>query len=210
MEDFKMPKTNERFQNVTEWMGIPFARADRFGKPELLPFDESLPYCTKGAAPFQDGNTSWLETESGISEDCLNLNVWVPKDQAEKPLPVVVYVYGGGWTSGANCQTVCDASGLAATGRVIGVSINYRLGAFGWLQLAQFGGKLKDATNLGLQDIIAALKWVRENIRYFGGDPNNVTLTGHSGQKGLLGADAADVCGGVAGAVVVLPPADHL
>ncbi|MGT2784026.1 carboxylesterase family protein [Streptococcus merionis] len=175
-----MSKLNATFPNVEEWLGIPYAKAERFQKPTLLNFDPSKKYDKKGFAPLQAGDTSWLEADTGFSEDCLNLNVWAPVDRGDELLPVVIYIYGGGWVLGSNGQTTSNAAGLAATGRVIGVSINYRLGPFGWLSLAQFGGKLKDATNLGLQDMITALKWVKENIATFGGDPNNVTLTGHS------------------------------
>ena len=146
----------------------------------FIAIQSKLTYDKKGAAPFQTTNTSWLEADNGVSEDCLNLNVWTPENSGEKPLPVVVYIYGGGFEAGANTQTTSNASGLAATGRVIGVSINYRLGAFGWLSLSQYGGVFSDTTNLGIQDIITALKWVKENIVQFGGDPNNVTVTGHS------------------------------
>ncbi|KDQ70006.1 carboxylesterase family protein [Streptomyces sp. NTK 937] len=165
---------------VRSWLGIPYATADRFRSPKVVPFDPDLPYDQKGPAPLQAGDTSWLEADNGFSEDCLNLNVWAPADAGGKPLPVIVYVFGGGWMLGANTQTTSNASGLAATGRAIGVSLNYRLGPFGWLSLSQYGGALAEASNLGLQDIIAALQWVRENIARFGGDPNNVTVTGHS------------------------------
>jgi para-nitrobenzyl esterase len=181
---------------VRSWLGIPYATAERFRKPELLPFNLDLPYDQKGPAPLQAGDTSWLEADNGVSEDCLNLNVWAPEDASDEPLPVVVYIFGGGWMLGANTQTTSNASGLAATGRAVGVSINYRLNAFGWLSLSQYGGELKDATNLGLQDIITALRWVRENIARFGGDPDNVTVTGHSAGAystlSLLAAPSAD------------------
>ncbi len=181
---------------VRSWLGIPFATAERFRRPTLLPFNTGLPYDQKGPAPLQAGDTSWLEADDGFSEDCLNLNVWAPEDAGDEPLPVVVYVFGGGWMLGANTQTTSNASGLAATGRAIGVSINYRLGAFGALSLSQYGGALAEATNLGLQDLIAALRWVQENIARFGGDPNNVTVTGHSAGAfsalALLAAPSAD------------------
>jgi para-nitrobenzyl esterase len=181
---------------VRSWLGIPFATAERFHRPVLLPFNPDLTYDQKGPAPLQAGATSWLEADNGFSEDCLNLNVWAPKDAGNELLPVVVYIFGGGWVLGANTQTTSNASGLAATGRAIGVSLNYRLGPFGWLSLSQYGGELKDATNLGLQDIITALQWVRENIAQFGGDPNNVTVTGHSAGAfsalSLLAAPSAD------------------
>ena len=181
---------------VRSWLGIPYAAAERFRRPVLLPFDPDRPYDQKGPAPLQAGDTSWLEADNGFSEDCLNLNVWAPEHTGDEPLPVVVYVFGGGWMLGANTQTTSNASGLAATGRAIGVSLNYRLGPFGWLSLSQYGGALAEASNLGLQDIIAALRWVRENIARFGGDPDNVTVTGHSAGAfsalSLLAAPSAD------------------
>jgi para-nitrobenzyl esterase len=181
---------------IRSWLGIPFATAERFRRPVLLPFNPDLPYDQKGPAPLQAGDTSWLEADNGFSEDCLNLNVWAPADTGDQPLPVIVYIFGGGWMLGANTQTTSNASGLAATGRAIGVSINYRLGPFGWLSLSQYGGALAEATNLGLQDIIAALQWVKENIARFGGDPDNVTVTGHSAGAystlSLLAAPSAD------------------
>jgi para-nitrobenzyl esterase len=187
--------TNSNTQPVRSWLGIPYATAKRFRSPVLLPFDPDLPYDHYGPAPFQAGDTSWLEAKNGIGEDCLNLNVWAPEG-IDEPLPVVVYIFGGGWMMGANTQTTSNASGLAATGRVIGVSINYRLGAFGALSLSQYGGALAEATNLCLQDIIAALKWVQTNIARFGGDPGKVTITGHSAGAfnalALLAATSAD------------------
>ena len=181
---------------VRSWLGIPYATADRFRSPKVVPFHPELPYDQKGPAPLQAGDTSWLEADNGFSEDCLNLNVWAPADAGDAPLPVIVYVFGGGWMLGANTQTTSNASGLAATGRAVGVSLNYRLGAFGALSLSQYGGALAEATNLGLQDIIAALRWVKENIARFGGDPNNVTVTGHSAGSfsalSLLAAPSAD------------------
>ncbi|MDF9749659.1 carboxylesterase family protein [Arthrobacter sp. ES3-54] len=172
--------TAEQGAAVRSWLGIPYATADRFRSPKVRPFDPDLPYDQKGPAPLQAGDTSWLEADNGFSEDCLNLNVWAPVDASDKPLPVIVYIFGGGWMLGANTQTTSNASGLAATGRAISVSLNYRLGPFGWLSLSQYGGALAEATNLGLKDIIAALQWVQDNIAQFGGDPNNVTVTGHS------------------------------
>lgn len=183
-------------QAVRSWLGIPYATAERFGKPTLIPFNPGLLYDQKGAAPFQAGNTSWLEADNGLSEDCLNLNVWAPQDAPDKPLPVIVYIYGGGFEVGANTQTTSNASGLAATGHAIGVSLNYRLGSLGWLSLSQYGGKFSDTTNLGIQDIITALEWVKLNITSFGGDPHNVTVTGHSAgaycATALIAAPAAD------------------
>lgn len=194
-----MPDTGSAQRNehaVRSWLGIPFAAAERFRRPTLVPFDSDLPYDEKGPAPLQAGDTSWLEADNGFSEDCLNLNVWAPEDAGDEPLPVIVYIFGGGWVLGANTQTTSNASGLAATGRAVGVSLNYRLGPFGWLSLSQYGGALEEATNLGLQDIVTGLRWVRENIARFGGDPDNITVSGHSAGAfsalGLLAAPSAD------------------
>lgn len=181
---------------IRSWLGVPFATAERFHSPVLLPFNPDVPYDQKGPAPLQAGAPTWLEADNGFSEDCLNLNVWAPEHAADEPLPVIVYIYGGGFEMGANTQTTSNASGLAATGRAVGVSLNYRLGPFGWLSLSHYGGALEDATNLAIQDIITALRWVRENIARFGGDPNNVTVTGLSAgaysATALLAASAAD------------------
>jgi para-nitrobenzyl esterase len=188
--------TDTASHSTRSWLGIPYATAERFRRPALLPFNPALRYDQKGPAPLQAGDTSWLEADNGFSENCLNLNVWAPEDAGDEPLAVIVYVFGGGFELGANTQTTSNASGLAATGRAIGVSLNYRLGPFGWLSLSQYGGVFADATNLGLQDIITALQWVQENIAHFGGDPRNVTVTGHSAGAystiGLLAAPAAD------------------
>jgi para-nitrobenzyl esterase len=128
--------TDTAAHSIRSWLGIPYATAERFRRPTLLPFNPGLPYDQKGPAPLQAGDTSWLEADNGFSEDCLNLNVWAPENVGDEPLPVVVYIFGGGWMLGANTQTTSNASGLAATGRAVGVSINYRLGPFGWLSLS--------------------------------------------------------------------------
>ncbi len=89
--------------------------------------------------------------------------MWAPEQPAGDALPVAVYIYGGGFEYGANTQITSNASGLAASGRVVSVSINYRLGALGAVSLSQYGGRLAEAGNLGLQDVIAAPAWVKQN-----------------------------------------------
>ncbi|MCX5370102.1 carboxylesterase family protein [Streptomyces sp. NBC_00103] len=180
---------------VRSWWGIPYATAERYRRPVVADFDPDRPYDRKGVVSVQPDSGDWLEADSGMGEDCLNLNVWAPEQPADKALPVTVYIHGGGFEYGANTQITSNASGLAATGRVVGVSVNYRLGALGALSLSQYGGRLAEAGNLCLQDVIAALTWIKRNIAHFGGDPDNVTVYGHSGGAyatfGLLGAASA-------------------
>ncbi|MCB2353021.1 carboxylesterase family protein [Clostridium estertheticum] len=174
-----MSNINKKFSNVDEWLSVSYGKAERFQKAKKVPFDPSQPYDKKGPVSIQMADASWVKSDRGFSEDCLNLNIWAPVGRKE-PLPVVVYIHGGGWTYGGNTDDTSDMSGLVSSGKVIGVSINYRLGALGWLSLSQYGGALKDATNLGMTDIVIALEWIHENIDKFGGDSNQVTLTGHS------------------------------
>ena len=181
---------------VRSWSGIPFATAERYRRPVVADFDPDRPYDRKGVVSVQPDSGDWLEADSGMGEDCLNLNVWAPGQPTGKALPVAVYIHGGGFEYGANTQITSNAAGLAASGRVVSVSVNYRLGALGALSLSQYGGRLAEASNLGLQDVIAALAWVKQNIASFGGDPDDVTVFGHSAGAysalGLLGASSAD------------------
>lgn len=128
-----------------------------------------------------------------VSEDSLSLNVWRSTEPSSDALPVLVYVPGGGFTTGSGALPLYDGEALASRGEVITVTINYRLGVLGFLShpdLAEETGR--DASgNYGVLDQIAALEWVRDNIASFGGDPNRVTVAGESagGQSAcILGA----------------------
>jgi para-nitrobenzyl esterase len=119
--------------------------------------------------------------DAGGSEDCLSLNVWVPTQASPAKLPVMVWIYGGGFQAGGTSEQRQDGSVLAQQGVVV-VSMNYRLGIFGFFthpELATESGR-NSAGNYGLLDQVAALQWVRENIAQFGGDPGNVTIFGES------------------------------
>ncbi len=114
-----------------------------------------------------------------MSEDCLNLNIWAPKDAHNAP--VFFWIYGGGLWAGSNQDPLYDGASLAKQG-VIVVAINYRLGALGWLALPALSAESPDGVsgNYGLLDQIAALRWVKSNISAFGGDAANVTIAGES------------------------------
>lgn len=114
-------------------------------------------------------------------EDCLTLNVWVPNVDSGTRLPVLVWVHGGAFEYGAGSSAMYNGAHLAASGSVIVVTFNYRLGALGCVQLCDIDNpRLAADSNLALRDQIAALQWVRDNIASFGGDPSRVTVGGDS------------------------------
>jgi para-nitrobenzyl esterase len=169
---------------VCVFRGIPYARPPvgplRFRVPERPEAWQGTREARSfGSASAQDRS---LATDIGNrSEDCLYLNVWTPAaDKAKRP--VMVWIHGGGFTSGSSAQELYDGTELAARGGVVVVSLNYRLGVLGFGYLRDvLGDKGRDLpANLGLRDQLAALRWVRDNIAEFGGDPENVTLFGES------------------------------
>ena len=123
---------------------------------------------------------------ANANEDCLTLNVFTPRLGAAAKLPVIVWIHGGGNVDGASSDY--DASRLASLGQAVIVTINYRLGLFGWLANPALDAEGHPFANYGLLDQQAALKWVKDNISGFGGDPGNVTLGGQS--AGSVDAEA--------------------
>lgn len=137
--------------------------------------------------PFDD----MVFRDPGQSEDCLNLNVWAPAKHKGK-LPVMVWIYGGGFTGGATSEPRQDGEHLAHKG-VIVVSMNYRLGIFGFFVSPELAAESPEhaAGNYGLMDQTAALRWVQKNIKRFGGDPKNVTIFGESAGAESVSAQMA-------------------
>ena len=119
---------------------------------------------------------------SSMSEDCLNLNVWTPALRDGGKRPVMVWFHGGAYNTGTSNMNLNDGVRLSHRGNVVVVTVNHRLNVFGYLFLAQFRKfEFIESGNIGMLDLILALKWVRDNITEFGGDPNNVTIFGQSG-----------------------------
>ena len=115
-----------------------------------------------------------------MSEDCLTLNVGTPEAPATEPLPVMVFIHGGGYFLGSSATPIYDGAAMARRGCVY-VSVNYRLGALGCVDLSSLSTPLTTIdSNLYLRDLVLALQWVRDNIAEFGGDPGNVTIFGES------------------------------
>ena len=122
------------------------------------------------------------EEGTKMSEDCLHLNVWTPGLRDGKKRPVMVWFHGGGYNSWSCNIDLYDGVNLCRKGDVVVVTVNHRLNGFGFLYLAELGGKeFAESGNAGMLDLVLALKWVKENIAEFGGDPDNVTIFGESG-----------------------------
>ncbi len=127
-----------------------------------------------GLDPAKPGTT--------ISEDCLHLNVWTPGLRDGKKRPVLVYFHGGAYSNGSVNEDLYDGEHLCQRGDVVVVTVNHRLNVFGYLYLAELGGKeFAESGNAGQLDLVLALQWVRDNISEFGGDPGCVTIFGQSG-----------------------------
>ncbi len=125
-----------------------------------------------------------LNRQTEVSEDCLTVNVFTPGlDDGQRP--VMVWMHGGGFSVGSGNYLLYDGTNLAKKEDVVVVSVNHRLNIFGFLHLADIGGsKWAESTNVGVQDLVAALQWVKDNIENFGGDPDRVTIFGQSGGGG--------------------------
>src|SRR5215813_740669 len=142
-----------------------------------------------GAAPAQPPAAAAPPREPARSEDCLYLNVWTSAKAANDKRPVMLWIYGGGFTGGSGGMAWYDGENLAAKGPVI-VTMNYRLGSLGFFahpDLAKETGH-SGSGNYGMMDAIAALQWVKRNIGAFGGDPNKVTVAGESAGAIMVGA----------------------
>jgi para-nitrobenzyl esterase len=172
---------------VNRWRAIPYARPPvgplRLRAPQPVEAWPGVRYChgLGYCAPQQRKYTIVAPGKyQPMSEDCLTLNVVTPKRAADHPLPVMVFIHGGGYFMGTSATPIYDGAALARKGCVY-VSVNYRLGALGCLDLSSLSNK--DITfddNLFLRDLVMALRWVRDNIAVFGGDPDSVTIFGES------------------------------
>ncbi len=191
------------YDGLRVFKGIPYARAKRFHAP-------APPEPWEGV--FDAGNYGFVcpllstERPNGelhvphrywpMDENCQNLNVWTPGlDDARRP--VLVWLHGGGYEAGSAIEQIAyDGANMSREGDVVVVSVNHRLNLLGYFDLSDYGPEYVNSGNAGGDDIIAALRWVRDNIAVFGGDPGNVTVFGQSGGGAkvttLLQSPAAD------------------
>ena len=175
--------------------GIPYAAAGRFQAPHAVTAWENVFDATsfgyvcpllqqeRPSGELMVPHRYWL-----MDENCQNLNVWTPGLDNQKR-PVLVWLHGGGFSAGSAIEQLAyEGENMSRLGNVVVVSINHRLNILGYMDLSDYGKKYEDSGNAGGNDIIAALRWIRENIAGFGGDPENVTVFGQSGGGGKVTA----------------------
>jgi para-nitrobenzyl esterase len=190
-------RTSLRNVPLREFRGIPYAQAPvgelRWKPPQPVSAWAGVRDASQfGARCMQLPLFSMEFRSRQMSEDCLFLNVWTPARAPSDKLPVLVYFYGGGFAAGDSSEPRYDGAGLASRG-IVTVTVNYRLGAFGFLSLPEMAREspFGAAGNYGLLDQYAALRWVRENIARFGGNPDEVTVGGESAGSVAVSAHMA-------------------
>ena len=156
-------------QPVKNWAGV--LKCDSFSASPMQ----------RKPVPFMMWTEEFITPPGNLSEDCLYLNIWTPAKSAKEKLPVFVWIYGGGFSSGSAACAVYDGEDFSKKG-VVFVSFNYRVGVLGFLAHPGLSSETENKVsgNYGLLDQIAALKWIRQNIEAFGGDPQKVTIAGQS------------------------------
>lgn len=179
--------------------GIPYAYADRFRMPEETRWEGVKDASSYGyVCPLMMKETPNAELMVPHrywpqDEHCQNLNIWTKTLESGKKLPVAVWLHGGGYFAGSSIeQAAYDGFNMCKNGDVVVVSVNHRLNILGYLDLSPFGEKYANSGNAGHADMVAALKWIHDNISLFGGDPENVTIFGQSG-GGMKVADLMQI-----------------
>ena len=192
--DTESGKVRGFIQNgIYTYKGIPYATAERFMPAKKVEPWEGVRSSTMygPVAPLMTPTTQVQDEPEFVfdhdwgytSEDCLRLNIWTPSIDDNKKRPVLFWMHGGGFTAGSSQELPSyDGENLSNKEDVVVVSINHRLNILGFLDLSAYDEKYKHTPNNSMLDIVAALDWVKANISNFGGDPNNITIFGQSGE----------------------------
>ncbi|MBO6202799.1 MAG: carboxylesterase/lipase family protein [Selenomonas sp.] len=205
-----------KHDGVYQYLGIPYAEATkRFVRAEAVKPWQGVKDATQYGkhAPQLIFGSDTADIGEDTSNNDQNLNIWTTSLDKKAKKPVMVWLHGGGFASGTANEAQYDGENLSRLGDVVVVSVNHRLNALGFLNLADYGEVYKDSANISMVDIVDSLKWIKENIAAFGGDSDNVTLFGESGggakiltlmaapsakglfQKGIVESGATDTMG---------------
>ena len=176
------------------FQGIQYAKAQRFHMPEDLEPWEGVKEATNYGCiaptmgnPIPSGEILIPHRYWPENETCQFLNVWTRSLDKDAKKPVVVWFHGGGYNDGSSLEQVAyEGDALAEYGDVVVVTVNHRLNILGFLDLSEYGEEYQNSGNAGIADLVASLKWVRDNIAGFGGDPDNVLIFGQSGGGGKV------------------------
>ena len=182
---------------VNVFKGVPYAKAERFMPPTAPDSWTGVRSCRAyGPTCPQAVRTGWQSDEAAFAfnwddghagEDCLRLNIWTRGLADNKKRAVMVWLHGGGFAAGSGQELPAyDGTNLARKGDVVVVTVNHRLNVLGFLDLSAFGEKYGKSGNAGMLDLVEALRWIKENVESFGGDPDNVTIFGQSGGGGKV------------------------
>lgn len=179
--------------------GVPYAQAERFQMPQKVTWEGVKDASSYGfVCPLLQNETPSAELMVPHrywpqNENCQNLNIWTKSLEEGAKAPVIVWLHGGGYFAGSSIEQVAyDGFQMCKNGDVVVVSINHRLNILGYLDLSPFGERYANSGNAGHADMVAALRWVHDNIHLFGGDPDNVTIFGQSG-GGMKVADLMQI-----------------
>ena len=187
---------------INTFKGIPYAEstagANRFMPPiKVKPWTGLRSSRQYGPVAPQAARAGWANDEEAFmfswddgvqGEDCLRINVWSPAINDHESRPVMVWLHGGAFAAGSGQELKAyDGENLSRRGDIVVVSLNHRLNALGFLNLAAYGDRYASSANVGMLDIVMALEWVRDNIAVFGGDPKKVTIFGQSGGGAKVG-----------------------
>ena len=178
-------------ENTYVFLGVPYASvSERFALPEDPESWEGVrdaqaygPICPiRNSTSVGDDEMVWPHRYWIQNENCQSVNIWSQDISSEAKKPVIVFMHGGGFQNGSSIEAVAyDGKNLSEYGDVVVVTLNHRLNVLGYLDLSSYGGEFENAVNLGDEDLIQAIKWIKDNIENFGGDPENITIMGQSG-----------------------------